>query len=68
MKKLLSEKYFVEAKRYKSMAKKDSDNVIYHNMMEIVKKREDVINTYFIFILSFYKKLPSLLKGMREEN
>ena len=68
MKKLLSEKYFVEAKRYKTMAKKDSDNVIYQNIIENIKKREDIINTYFIFILSFYKNLPSLLKGMREEN
>lgn len=68
MKKMLSEKYFIEAKKYKNFSKKDKNNTIYHNMMEIIKIREDIVNTYLIFILSFYKKLPLIINGMKERN
>ena len=65
MKKMLSDKYFIEAKKYKSYINKEEENIVYDNLKSIIQIRKDIIQTYLIFILSFYKKLPSLLKDMR---
>lgn len=66
-KKYLIGSFFVNYRKYTRELRKDTRGVVEKNLKDVFQLQQTLVNDEIGFILFLYRKLPSILKKVREE-
>lgn len=65
MNKMLKRSFFIDYKKYKKYAKRDKTGDIGNNFEKIYSLQKEKVVTNLDFVISIYRKLPSILKTIK---